>query len=103
MNQTNEEIPIEEKDSKQLAAIVVSYRILGMNKELSKLCMAELLKRKEEGDLFDYESFIAEEVGKSPKIPPIGSTLKRSAIHSQISSIFADELKKAQNGKGSSK
>lgn len=52
--------------SKNLAAYVVVYRSLGMNKDIAIACMEELLKRKEAGDDYDFESYIDEEVAKIP-------------------------------------
>lgn len=54
--------------SEALAAQVVIYRMLGINKELSIKCMEELLIRKNNSDEFDYEKYIIEELNKSPKI-----------------------------------
>jgi hypothetical protein len=54
-------------ESKNLAAYVVLYRTLGINKELAILCMQELCKRRENGDTFEYEQFIDDETAKIPK------------------------------------
>jgi hypothetical protein len=54
-------------DSKSLAAYVVLYRTLGMHKDLSVLCMQELCLRRNNGDNFEYEKFIDEEISKVPK------------------------------------
>jgi hypothetical protein len=53
--------------SEDLAAQVVLYRSLKINKELSTKCMIELAKRREAGDQFDFESFIEQELNKLPK------------------------------------
>lgn len=51
-----------------LAAQVVVYRSLGMNKDFAISCMAELSRRKEEdGEEFDYETFIEEQLAEIPK------------------------------------
>lgn len=89
------EVSIKDKDSKQLAAIIVSHRLLGLEKDKAMECMAELLRRKENGDDFDYEFYIDKELEQSPKMPPVGDSLKRTAIRTQISDIFNEELRKA--------
>jgi len=53
--------------SKVLAAHVVLYRGLKMEKELALLAMHELSKRKVAGDDFDFEAYIKEELDKLPK------------------------------------
>ena len=63
--------------SKTLAAHVVIYKALNMDKELALLCMKELAIRRELGQDFDYESYIEEELSKFPKmrgtnLPDIG-------------------------------
>lgn len=75
-----------EKTSEQLAAIVVSYRVLGINRNLSIECMSELLRRKDNGDVFDYEAFIKAEVDKMPKMS--------QASNRYMSAIFSEEIRK---------
>lgn len=58
---------IKKSSSKALAARIVVYRSLGIDKEDSLLCMKELAARRAEGEDFDYESFIEEELKKMPK------------------------------------
>lgn len=70
--------------SETLAAYVVIYKALNMDKELALLCMKELAVRRELGQDFDYESYIEEELSKFPKmrginLPDIG----RKIISSQ--------------------
>ena len=55
------------KESKVLAAQVVAYRALGLDRDGSILAMQELVKRKEAGDEFDYEKFIADELSQLAK------------------------------------
>lgn len=50
--------------SDALAAYVVAYRALGVNKELAVACMEELVKRRQNGDNFDFESYIETETAK---------------------------------------
>ena len=59
---------IEKATSKTLAAHIVVYRSLGINKELSILCMEELLRRKENGDNFNYDEYILNELEQIPKL-----------------------------------
>lgn len=60
-------IDVKKITSKVLAIRVVLYRVFGMDKELSLLCMKELAVRRENGDNFNYENFIDEEIKKFPK------------------------------------
>jgi len=68
------EIPnnISTIDSKSLAAYIVLYRTLGMHKDLALICMQELCVRRGNGDNFEYEKFIDEEIAKVPKPSNIG-------------------------------
>jgi hypothetical protein len=71
MTDNQEEIDINEycakADSKALAAQVVVYRLLHINKELAKSCMEELTRRSNAGDQFDYEKYIEEKLASMPK------------------------------------
>ena len=73
-NMTTEEEKIEDiitnSSSEVLASNVIAYRLIGYNKELTKLCMEELAKRRESGDTFDYESYIEEKI-KSTDLPEV--------------------------------
>jgi hypothetical protein len=62
-----DEIDLSKHPVKVLAANVVTYRALGINKQLAMLCMQELASRRKNGEEFDYESYIDEEVAKMPK------------------------------------
>jgi hypothetical protein len=53
---------MDKPSSESLAAIIVTSRVLGLFSEDSKKCMSELLKRKDEGDIFDYESYISNQI-----------------------------------------
>lgn len=57
-----------QSDSKNLASLVVLYRVLGTFKNEAKLSMKELMRRKVNGDEFDFQSFINEEIKKNPTI-----------------------------------
>jgi hypothetical protein len=54
--------------SETLAAYVVIYKALNIDKERAILCMQELVKRRKDGEDFDYESFIETEKEKLPKM-----------------------------------
>lgn len=73
-----------ENNSKALAAIIVAYRSLGMCKAEAKDAMIELMRRKDNGDDFDFEKYINEKLSLLPK-----STLDPNVIQtlSTLSSI----------------
>ena len=80
---------------KSLAAVVVVYRTLGIDKELSILCMHELAKRRQMGSQFDYEAFIVEELSKMPKRQDMNLVKISQDIHKGISDNI---LKRGKNG-----
>jgi len=53
-------------ESKALAAHVVVYRLLGINKELAISCMEELSERKHKGDEFEFEKYIEDQLKDMP-------------------------------------
>lgn len=55
--------------SKDLAAHVVAYRVLGFDQEFASFCMSELMRRRYLGEEFDFEKFI-EDTAKELEIPP---------------------------------
>jgi len=59
---------MKDKSSKTLAAIVMSYRALGLNKPQAIAAMQELAERKANGDDFDYETWIKEQLKNVPKV-----------------------------------
>jgi hypothetical protein len=61
-------VPIERRKSETLAAHIVIYKTLNIDRETALLCMAELGRRRALGDEFDYETFIEAEVEKIPKV-----------------------------------
>jgi len=67
-------------DSKKLCDIIICYRYLSLNKDLSILCMEELGKRRIIGDNFDFENYIDKSQKDLPtlnfSIPDIGAFLK---------------------------
>lgn len=56
--------------SKDLAAYVVAYRVLGFDQEFASFCMSELMRRRYLGEEFEFERFI-EEKSKELEIPPL--------------------------------
>ena len=58
---------LKEASNEALAAQIVVYRALGFNAELAIQCMQELANRRFQGNIFDYESFIDQELNKLPK------------------------------------
>jgi hypothetical protein len=86
------EIPnnLLEVEAKDLAAYVVIYRALGINKELALLCMQQLCKRRSDGDSFEYEGFIEDELAKFPRAVEI----KTKDIISLIGSISKERILK---------
>ena len=59
---------IPQAESPVLAAYIVAYRALGVDKEFAMLCMAELARRRSLGEDYDFEGFIEVELAKIPKI-----------------------------------
>jgi hypothetical protein len=65
--------------STNLAGYIVTYRLLGLYKELSIKCMEELLNRRMNGDNFNFEEYIEDQLKNSPKpnnLPNIQNILK---------------------------
>lgn len=60
-----------EISSEVLAAQIIAYRALGMDKDVSILAMQELAQRRLNGDSFKFEEFIESEIAKIPKIPTL--------------------------------
>lgn len=58
---------IKSAPSKDLAARIVAYRLLKINKSLAIKCMEELSLREKNGDKFNYNEYINVELEKSPK------------------------------------
>lgn len=58
---------IKNSKSEVLATRVVVYRVFGIDKDMAIASMQELVNRRENGDQFDYESFIENEVKAIPK------------------------------------
>ena len=59
---------IEKYSSNKLADMIIAHRYLGLFKGACLLAMEELNKRREAGDTFAYESYIAEGTSSLPKL-----------------------------------
>lgn len=57
--------------SDSLAAMVVSYKTLGWDRNGALICMAELARRRGLEEEFDFETFIEAEIQKIPKFIPV--------------------------------
>jgi len=60
--ENNTEQQIKEAKSKILAGYIIAYRLFKLNKELAENCMIELMIRKENGDDFEFEKYIEENI-----------------------------------------
>lgn len=80
-------IDLKDKDSKALAAMVVVYRHLHLEKEQAIACMEELVKRKANGDDFDYEGYISDNLKEMP------SSQMGSKEKNMIMNILKNEIK----------
>ena len=69
-NLTDEEIKalIPKQPATKLADIVISFRYLGLYKDLSVLAMEELANRRLNGDTFQYEKYIEDNLKSLPKL-----------------------------------
>lgn len=84
---------IPNMSSKTLAAHVVAYRSLGLFREFAVKCLKELAIRKSNGDSFDYDVFIKEELDKLPK-SSIENYKNVFSMVKNISSTYKDDEKK---------
>lgn len=55
---------ILEQDSKTLATVIIANRVLGSFREEAKKCMIALMKRRQDGDKFEFEKFIEDGVSE---------------------------------------
>lgn len=76
---------MNEPTSESLAAIIVTYRSLNLFKDNARDAMIELLKRKDKGDTFDFESYIEEKLKAIPK--PNNEVSKALSFISNIGSV----------------
>ena len=74
--------------SETLAAHVVVYRALNIEKEIALLCMKELARRRKHGESFDYESYIEEKIKMIPKMKGLNiPTLGRKIMNARTGLI----------------
>lgn len=45
--------------SEKLCEMIVCVRYLGLNSDITVACMEELSRRRSDGDIFDFESYVA--------------------------------------------
>lgn len=67
---------IKKSSDKTLVSIIVSYRVLNINKSLAILAMEELKTREDNGSKFDYISEIDAKIKECPPTRPDESTSK---------------------------
>jgi hypothetical protein len=67
MNDLTEQEEILAASSKILAGYVVVYRLLKIYRERSEACMIELMNRRANGDDFNFEEYIENELKEAPK------------------------------------
>jgi hypothetical protein len=80
---------ITEFSSDKLCEIVVSNRYLNFNEEVAVLCMEELARRRQNGDIFTFESVIAD---KQKELPPLDAALPDlRSILGQLSNIVRNK------------
>lgn len=65
---------IKSAPSEGLAAYIVAYKVLGIGKDLALMCMEELAIRRKDGDGFEFESYIDQNIEKMPK--PVSLDIK---------------------------
>jgi len=53
--------------SESLAVVVIAYKAFSRNKEFAAECMKELGRRRKNGDEFEFEKYIENEVAKMPQ------------------------------------
>lgn len=57
---------IQQAPSESLCGIVVGARALGIMQDFAKVCMAELMRRRELGEDFAFEEYIEDKVKTIP-------------------------------------
>lgn len=53
--------------NERLCEVVVSFQYLGIMKDEALMAMTELARRRNLGEVFDYESYIAQTLSTLPK------------------------------------
>ena len=73
-------------ENKALAAHVVVFRHLGINKREAIACMEELVKRKENGSQFNFDEYIQIQLKEMPS--PQASDAQKSIFTSLLKTDF---------------
>lgn len=76
-------LAIGQASSEALAFHIVSYKLLGLHKNIAIICMLELVRRRNLGEEFDYESFIDLELKKLPVVQPLNYNAFRGLLNIQ--------------------
>jgi hypothetical protein len=84
---------LEKNKSEDLAAQIVAYRALGINKDVALKCMEELSNRRKNGDDFNFEEYIELELKKITKIPDSNISNLGNTVNSVFNS-FKHSFKK---------
>ncbi len=66
IKEAQDNVDISKANSEFLAVGVITYKTLGINKEFALACMQELATRRKNGEDFNYEDYIDEEIKKFP-------------------------------------
>ncbi len=78
-------------DSKTLAATIVAYRYLGLNKDRAKKSMQELLLRENKGDSFNYEKYIQDQIKELPDLSELKNK-RKSSSNDLLKNVFGSTL-----------
>lgn len=78
---------ISSANSEVLAAHVVVYRSLGINKKLAIACMSELASRRKSGDDFNYEEYIENKLATIPQLRNLDLIKVTQEIQKQVRSL----------------
>lgn len=92
MVELNNLLNLGQVSSERLAAQVVLYKTLGLQKDLALICMAELSRRRGLGEDFDFETFIEQEIKKIPPIPELNLEDSYKKVN-QFGKLTIDMLK----------
>ena len=80
-------IDVTKLENEALGMYVAMYNKLKLNRELASACMRELVKRREEGSEFDYETFITDKVN-NVELPKPQLTNNKSSTMMDLRSVL---------------
>jgi len=92
---------VSNKNSEALASVVVIHRVLGSYKNESKICMIELMKRRQCGEDFNFEEFIGtkvEEYQFTINTNPVFEM--KNMLSKNIAASMVEAVKKSERKKG---